>query len=90
MDLEYQLALTRSIIQENSILPFPFERSVILLRKEKRYEEELEICNYIKNYCQEEEANWDGISAMIWRSPKLEKCIARIPKVQELIEKARR
>ena len=86
-DLEYQLALTRSIIEENSILPYPFERTIILLRNAKRYDEEIEICNYIKNYCKKAEANWDGQSAMIWKSPSLERCVARIPKIQELITK---
>jgi hypothetical protein len=65
-DLEYQLALTRSIMEENSILPFTFKRSVILLRKAKRYEEELEICNYAEKYSKKAEANWDGTSAMTW------------------------
>ena len=86
-DLEYQLGLTHSIIEEKSILPYPFERSVILLRKAKRYEEELEICCYIEKYCKSAEANWDKQSAMIWKSPRLEKCVARIPKIQELIAK---
>lgn len=87
-DLEYQLGLTHSIIEEKSILPYPFERSVILLRKAKRYEEELEICCYIEKYCKSAEANWDKHSAMIWKSPRLEKCVARIPKIQELIAKS--
>ena len=86
-DLEYQLALTLSIMEENSILPFPFERSVILLRKAERYEEELEICRYIQSYSEKAEANWDGWSAKVWRSPKLEKCVSRISKIQELIKK---
>jgi hypothetical protein len=84
-DLEYQLALTRSIMEENSILPFTFKRSVILLRKAKRYHEELEICNYIEKYCKKAEANWDGQSAMVWKG--VEECVSRIPKIQELIKK---
>ena len=72
-DLEYQLALTRSIIVERSILPFTFKRSVILLRKAKRYHEELEICNYLADYCKKAEASWDGESAMVWKG--VEECV---------------
>jgi hypothetical protein len=87
-DTEYQLSLCREIMTDNDILPFPFDRAVILLRKEKRYQEELEICQYIRNYCTNAEKAYDGRSAKIWKSPKLEKCIARIPKIELLIRNA--
>ena len=84
-DTEYQLSLCREIMADNDILPFPFDRVVILLRKEKRYQEELEICQYVLSYCTNAEKTYDGSSAKIWKSPKLEKCIARIPKIELLI-----
>ena len=84
-DLSYQLALCQRMIKEDEILPFPFERAAILLRKEKRYQEELEICRYIKRWSERAEKDWDGTSAMIWKSPKLQKCINRIPKIEALI-----
>ena len=84
-DLQYQLALCQRMMKEDEILPFSFERAAILLRKEKRYQEELEICRYIKGWCERAEKEWGGSSAIVWKSPKLQKCINRIPKIEALI-----
>ena len=72
-DLEFQLCLCRQIMACGTILPFPFERAVVLLRKAGRLEEELELCTYVKSYCENAEKSWDGWSATIWKSPKLQK-----------------
>ena len=83
-DLEFQLCLCRRILAREAILPFPFERAVVLLRKAGREEEELELCNYVKSYCDNAEKPWDGWSAMIWKSPKLQKCVSRIEKLEKM------
>ena len=88
-DLQYQLALCQRMMKDNEILPFPFERAVILLRKEKRYREELEICRFIQKWCKRAEKEWSGSSAMVWKSPVLQKCIGRIPKIEALIATSR-
>ncbi len=86
-DLNYQLSLCRELISEGNILPFPFERAVVLLRKEKRYEEELEICLYIAQWCEDAKNSHKKGTAMIWESPTLRKCMERIPKIKSLLEK---
>lgn len=77
-DLEFQLSLAKIIMEKQDILPFPIHRSVVLLVKAKRYKEALGVCKYVEQWCLEAEANFDGKSAMVWRSPKLENCISRI------------
>lgn len=88
-DLEYQLALAEECIAESSIWPYVFERTVVLLAKVRRYEDALRVCLYIKSYSERAEADSDGKSAKIWKSPGLEKCIERIPKLERAIAKAR-
>lgn len=84
-DLEFQLALCRQFMASGAVLPFPFERAVVLLRKEKRLEEELELCRYVKSYCEDAETSWDGRSAMVWKSPKLQKCVSRIEGLEKMV-----
>ena len=74
-DLEFQLRLVKRMMESESILPYPFERAVILLRKEKRHAEAAEICRYVRTWCECAEAQWNGIEAMMWKSPKLQKII---------------
>jgi len=88
-DLDYQLGLCRKMMPEGLILPYPFERAAILLRKAKRYHEELELCRYVAEWSKRDETTWDGRSAKVWQSPVLRACIARIPRVERLLEKAR-
>lgn len=83
-DLEFQLGLCRQIIARGAILPFPFERAVVLLRKAGRLDEELELCGYVNSYCAIAEKSWDGWSAMVWKSPKLQKCVSRIEKLETM------
>lgn len=87
-DLDYQMALCTRIMGEGDILPFPFERAAVLLHEAKRYEEELALCSYVRDYCEMAERTHDGHSAMIWKSPRLERCIARIPKVKAKLQKS--
>lgn len=77
-DLEFQHELCQQMMQAGELLPFPFERAVILLNKAKRHKEALAICTYIKDHCDAAKATWDGTSAMTWESPRLQRCIARI------------
>lgn len=76
-DLEFQYALCQRLMADGDILPFPFERAVILLRKAKRFEDEQAICRYVANWCQQAEKNWDGRSAKHWLSPRLRRIVAR-------------
>ena len=82
-DTEYQLALCQDIMNAGQMLPFPFHRAVILLSKERRHAEALRLCEFVKAWCDEQAAAWDGQSAMHWRSPKLIDCIGRIDKLKE-------
>lgn len=84
-DLEYQYALIKPMMQKGDILPYPFHRVVILLTKEKRFQEALDVCNYVNDWCATAEREYDGSSAMHWRSPKLQNIIGRIPKLQAKI-----
>lgn len=77
-DLDYQYALCQRLMAEGDVLPFPFERAVILLRKAKRLEEEQAICRYVAEWCRKAEENWDGRSAKHWLSPKLQRIVARL------------
>ncbi|KCZ52159.1 hypothetical protein [Hyphomonas pacifica] len=77
-DLDYQYALCQRLMAEGDILPFPFERAVILLRKAKRLEDEQAICRYVAEWCRNAEENWDGRSAKHWLSPKLQRIVARL------------
>ncbi len=88
-DLEYQLELAEECVAENSIWPYVFDRVVVLLAKAKRYDNALRICLYVGDYCKREESRWDGSSAQVWKSPKLEKCIERIPKLEAANAKAK-
>jgi len=82
-DLEFQLSLTKDIMEKNEILPFPFHRSVILLVKAKRYQEALNICEYFEEWCSRAQAGFKGHTAKLWRSPKLEDLITRIPIIRQ-------
>ena len=88
-NLEYQLRLCQTMMRDGDILPYPWERAVILLKKQKRHEEELELCRYASAWCIKAEREWDGHSAMQWRCPRLQRCINRIPKIEKLVEKNR-
>lgn len=81
-DLEYQYALIKPMMQKGDILPYPFHRVVILLAKEKRFQEALDVCNYVNEWCETAKREYDGSSAMHWKSPTLENIIGRIPKLQ--------
>ena len=75
-DLDFQLSICRSIMEERSILPFPFERAVILLHRQKRCDEELELCQYVTDYCK----NWRP-NPHVWdlrESPVLKRIIRRV------------
>ncbi|ABF63550.1 hypothetical protein TM1040_0817 [Ruegeria sp. TM1040] len=82
-DTDYQLSLCRSMMEEDMILPFAFHRAAILLSKEKRFSEALDVCLYVQRWCDNAKSNWDGVSALHWESPKLKNCIERIPKLME-------
>ncbi len=84
-DLDYQYFLCKKMMNERDILPFPFERAAILLRKEKRYQDELHLCRYVEQWCAEAENSWDKTSAKHWLSPRLQRIIKRIPKVESFI-----
>ena len=91
-DLEYQYRLVGKMMKGDKFLPYPFERAVILLVKDKRFEEALAVCEYIKDWCAQKEAEYDiwlkrgGYSvAMNWKSPRLQKCIDRIPQLRSKI-----
>lgn len=86
-DLEFQLSLTREIMGSKDVLPYPIHRAVVLLIKAKRYREALAICEYVDSWCLDAEADHDGKSAMVWRSPKLENCISRIPNLRRKLVK---
>ena len=88
-DLDYQLSLIEPMMDKGHILPYPVERVVILLSKAKLYEEELRICQYVKHWCEVAESNYDGQSAMYWKSPSLERIVARIPKVEAKVRKSK-
>ena len=79
-DLDFQLTLCQRLMVDGDILPFPFERAVILLRKAKRFEDEQEICRYVVNWCRKADKNWDGRSAKHWMSPRLQKILERSPR----------
>lgn len=81
-DLNHQLKICRRAIAKGSILPFPFERAVILLTKEKRYKEALEICEYTLWWCGDAKQGYDGWSAEHFNSPVLRKIVERIPKLK--------
>ena len=80
-DLEYQYALIKPTMQKGDILPYPFHRVVILLTKEKRFQEALDVCKYVNDWCETAKREYDDASAMHWKSPKLENIIGRIPKL---------
>lgn len=77
-DLEFQVALCRRIMASGAILPFPFDRATVLPKKAKMHDLALELCDYVQKACDTAKENWDGNSAMIWKSPKLQKCINRL------------
>lgn len=81
-DLGYQLGLCRQMMPNQEILPFPFHRAVILLSKAKRFDEALELCLYVKTWCEGSAAEHVGDTAMVWESPKLKDLVSRIPKLE--------
>ena len=81
-DTQHQLQLCNRAMKKGSILPFPFERAVILLSKEKRFEEALEICEYTAWWCADAKDGYDGWSYEHFNSPVLKKIIDRIPKLK--------
>src|SRR4051812_10423989 len=85
-DLAYQYDLCLDMMRRGELLPFPFERAVILLRKEKRYQDELAICDYTAAWAAKNEPeHLEG--AMIWKSPSIQRVIARRAKLLELMGK---
>lgn len=86
-DLEFQVELCRKMMVEGGILPFPFERAAILLHRAKRFEEEIELCEYVENWCRQAEDEWDGKGAKIWKSPRFRRCVARVTKARAKIAK---
>lgn len=83
-NLAHQLRIVAECMENGTILPYPFERSVILLRKANLYEQELAICVYVERWCAQAETEYDGWSAMHWRSPVLQRIIARRAKTEDL------
>lgn len=81
-DLEHQLGICRPMMTAGELLPYPFERAVILLSKAKRFQEEAEICAYVKDWAERYQAGWDGRSAREWMSPRVNRMIARLPKAE--------
>lgn len=81
--LECLLSQVRKMQAERQILPFAFHRAVVLLVRDERFIEALAICEYVRLWCVSAEANHDGSSAMIWRSPRLRSCIERIDQLYD-------
>ena len=81
-DVDHQLKICKQAMDEGSILPFPFERAAILLTKEKRYSEALEVCEYTAWWCGAAKDGYDGWSSANFDSPVLKKIVDRIPKLK--------
>jgi len=85
-DLDFQHGLCLSMMPKDEILPYPFERAAILLRKHKRYSEELALCIYVEGWCRRREAEYTADKgAMIFRSPVLQGLIQRRKKAEALV-----
>jgi hypothetical protein len=80
-DLEFQVGLCKSMMAKDQFLPFPFERAAILLRKAGNREAERIICEYTERWAARSKAEYAG-GAMIWRSPTVQKLIARLAKMR--------
>ena len=81
-DTQHQLGICNRAIKKGTIQPFAFQRAVILLSKEKRFEEALEICKYTEWWCADAKEGYDGWSYQNFNSPGLKKIVDRIPKLK--------
>jgi hypothetical protein len=85
-DLAHQLKICKRAMAKGSILPFPFERAVILLMKANRFDEALELCAYTAWWCGSAHDGYDGWSHKHFESPLLQKIVARIPKIRKKLQ----
>jgi hypothetical protein len=89
-DLDFQLDLVRRMMAEGKILPFPFERAVVLLGTARCYEDAIVICRYVETWCENDRKTWDGHRSKVWLSPRLMRCVSRIAKLEVRLAKSRR
>ena len=47
-DLDFEIELVRRMMAEGKILPFPFERAVVLLAKAGCYDDAITMCRYVE------------------------------------------
>lgn len=87
-DLPYIEALCHSMMAEKMILPYPFERLAVLLRKAGRLQDEIELCRYVRSWSETAERNYAS-GAMVWRSPRLERIIARQAKAEKALSRSK-
>ena len=82
-DVEYHCGLVLQMMQKGECLPYAFDRAVMLLRKERRYEEEAIICRYVKDWAALREAEYTT-GAKTWLSAGIQRTIRRLPEAEAL------
>jgi hypothetical protein len=92
-DLEFQYDLCKEMMTEGSFLPYPFGRAVILLRKAKRYDEEVAVCEYALRWSDAAEKRQmaeGGDGWGVWESPRVLDIRKRLPRARALAAEAQR
>ena len=74
-DVAHQLAICKKAMAKEKMMPYPFERAVILLSKEKRFLEALELSEYVEFW---RKKYGDGM----FSRRSLEEIVKRIPKLK--------
>lgn len=82
-DVEYHCELVLRMMQKGECLPYAFDRAVMLLRKERRYEEEAIICRYVKDWAALHEAEYTT-GPKTWLSLGIQRIIRRLPEAETL------
>lgn len=87
-DLAFQMALCEDMITKGDILPFPFERAAILLRREGRLEDELRICEYVADWLHRARKGAFGeVRPVGITSPTLLSLERRVEKIKQRIKR---
>jgi len=82
-DVEYHCELVLRMMKKGECLPYVFDRAVMLLRKDRRYEEEAIICRYVKDWAALHEAEYTT-GPKTWLSPGIQRIIRRLPETEAL------
>lgn len=77
----------QQLMSKGDCEPYAFERAAVLLRKARRYDDEVRLCNYVREWAEWREAHY-AFGARTWLNSRYKRVIARQARAEALAGRA--